>query len=384
MGSMAKTVIVRYGELALKSERVRRRFEQRLVGNIRLALRGLSYKIRKERGRIFVDTRSAAAVACLAKVPGVVSVSHATRVEATIGAIRRAAVKVARRALRGGGSFAVRASRVGEHPFSSHEINEVLGSAILEAVPESGVDLSNPDRTIFVEVRGGDAYVFTEKVLGVGGLPVGTQGNVVALLSGGIDSPVAAYLMMKRGCLIVPIFFDNRPYADERARRRAISVFKELAKFYPGLELRVVPFGRILRAFVEKAPRGLTCVLCKRAMLRVAERVAGRVNARALVTGESLGQVASQTLVNLNVIDEVSKLPVLRPLIGMDKVEIERAARAIGTFELSIKPAVGCSAVPRYPTTQAKKEEVLDAESKLGIQALVGEELEEELIRAGG
>ena len=375
---MSKTVVVRYGELALKSERVRRRFEQRLVNNIELALREVSHDIRKERGRIFVDTNSTAAVTRLVKVPGIVSVSRATRTKATIAAIRRAAVAAARRSIKAGDSFAVRANRVGEHPFSSQEINEVIGSVVLEAVPKSKVNLSSPDHTVFVEVRGGDAYVFTEKMPGVGGLPVATQGNVVTLLSGGIDSPVAAYLMMKRGCMIFPVFLDNQPYTDDRARVRAVSVFKKLMEYYPKLELRVVPFGQILQSFIGQAPRELTCVLCKRAMLRIAERVAEKVRAEAIVTGESLGQVASQTLTNLSTIDQVSKLPVLRPLIGMDKVEIERMARAIGTFEVSTKPTAGCSAVPRYPETYAKLEEVLEAESKLDIQALVDAALDKE------
>jgi len=153
-------------------------------------------------------------------------------------------------------------------------------------------------------------------------------------------------------------------------------------EYYPKLEMRVVPFGQILRSFVEQAPRELTCVLCKRAMLKVAEQIAGKVRAEAIVTGESLGQVASQTLTNLRIIDQASNLPVLRPLIGMDKVEIERMARAIGTFEISTKPAAGCSAVPRYPETYAKLEKVLEAESRLDIQALVDVALnKEKLVR---
>lgn len=375
---MSKTVMVRYGELALKSERVRRRFEQRLVNNIKLALRGISHDIQKERGRIFVNTNSTTAATRLVRVPGIVSVSRATRTKATIAAIRKVAVAAARHNIKAGDGFAIRANRVGEHPFSSQEINEVIGSAVLKAVPKCRVNLSGPDHTVFVEVRGGDAYIFTEKMPGVGGLPVATQGNVVTLLSGGIDSPVAAYLMMKRGCMIFPIFFDNQPYTDNRARVRAVSVFRKLKEYYPKLELRVVPFGQILRSFVEQAPRELTCVLCKRAMVRIAEQVAGKVRAEAIVTGESLGQVASQTLTNLSTIDQVSKLLVLRPLIGMDKVEIERIARAIGTFEISIKPTAGCSAVPRYPETYAKLEEVLEAESTLDIQALVAAAVDKE------
>lgn len=385
MDDMAKTIIIRYGELALKSERVRRRFEQRLINNIERALRGLSYRIRKERGRIFIDTSSASALSRMTKVPGVVSVSSASKTKATVGAICKSSVIAARRILKSGEAFAVRASRVGEHDFSSQEINEAVGSAILKAVPTSKVNLSHPDHTIFIEVRGGDAYIFTEKRAGVGGLPVGTQGKVVVLLSGGIDSPVAAYLAMKRGCLIFPIFFDNRPYTDKRTRERAIAISKKLTDFYQKIELRVVPFGEILRNFIEKAPRELTCVLCKRAMFSVANRVAEQVGAGAIATGESLGQVASQTLINLSVIDEASKLLVLRPLIGMDKVEIERIARSISTFETSTKPASGCSAVPPYPETYASLEKVIEGESRFDMQTLIESALaKSKVISVGG
>ena len=369
---MAKTIIVRYGELALKSKRVRRRFEQCLIDNIELALKGLDHKLTRERGRIFVNVGQVdSAVKRLTRVPGIVSVSPSVKVDATMDAIRSAAVKVAKRILTPGKTFAIRTRRVGKHAFSSQDVNIALGTAVLNAVPSVSVDLSAPDREISIEIRDKNAYVFTITVAGVGGLPVGSQGNVVALLSGGIDSPVAAYLMMKRGCTVSLIFFDNKPYTDNRARKRAIAVTKKLAEFSPKVELMVVPFGRILRAFVEKVPRKLTCVLCKRAMFKIAEKIAKRVEAEAIVTGESLGQVASQTLPNLRVIDEACELPVMRPLIGMDKVEIERIARQIGTFEISTRLVAGCSAVPQYPETHARIEEVIKAEKGLNMPTLV-------------
>lgn len=368
---MAKTIIVRYGELALKSERVRRRFERCLINNIKLALKGIDHKLTRERGRIFVNTRQVdSAVKRLTRVPGIVSVSPAVKVDATMNAIRSAAVKAAKKTLTSRKTFAIRARRVGKHAFSSQDVNIAVGSAVLNAMPDASVDLSAPDQEISIEIRDKKAYVFTTTMTGVGGLPVGSQGNVVALLSGGIDSPVAAYLMMKRGCSVFPIFFDNKPYTDDRARKRAIAVAKKLAEFSPRVEFRVVPFGRILRAFIEKPPRKLTCVLCKRAMLRIAEIFAERVKAEALVTGEVVGQVASQTIANLRVIDEACELPVMRPLIGMDKVEIERIARQIGTFEVSTRSVAGCSAVPQYPETRARLEEILKAEKGLNMSTL--------------
>jgi len=369
---MVKTIIVRYGELALKSERVRRRFERCLIDNMKLALRSLDYKLAKERGRIFINTGKVdAAAKRLTRVPGIVSVSPAIKINATMDAIRSAAVKAAKKTLPSGKTFAIRTRRVGKHAFSSQDVNVDVGSAVLNAVPGTRVDLSAPDQEISIEIRDRNAYVFTATMTGVGGLPVGSQGNVVALLSGGIDSPVAAYLMMKRGCKVFPIFFDNRPYTDERGRKRAVAVTKKLAEFSPGVKLRVVFFGQILRTFVEKAPRRLTCVLCKRTMLKIAGAIAKEVKAEAVVTGESLGQVASQTLPNLRVIDEACELPVMRPLIGMDKVEIERIARRIGTFEISTRAVAGCSAVPQYPETRAELKEVLKAEENLDMSTLI-------------
>ena len=369
---MAKTIIVRYGELALKSEKVRRRFERQLIDNIELSLHGLKHRIRRERGRIFVDTSSVKVLDKLTNVPGIVSVSMASKTNAALDEISKAAVDIAKRTLGKSQTFAVRASRIGAHDFSSKEVNEVVGSAVLKAVHGSKVNLSHPNRTIFVEIRGSDAYVFAEKRAGVGGLPVGTQGGVVTLLSYGIDDPVATYLMMKRGCIVFPILFYNESHMDKRARNRAVAMAKRLADFYPKLELRMVPFGEILREFVDKAPSELTCVLRKRAMLRIANIIAKQVKAEAIATGESLEQqVAGQTLANLMVIDDVSELLVLRPLVGMNKVEIERIARSIGTFSISIKSTAECSAASPYPKTYTNLEKVLEVESRIDIAAMI-------------
>jgi thiamine biosynthesis protein ThiI len=367
-----RTILVRYGELALKSERVRRRFERGLIKNMKLALRGIDHKITSERGRIFVTTDKVdPALKHLMHVPGIVSVSPAVKVSSKISSITSAAVKAAKKTLGPEKTFAVRTKRVGEHEFSSQDVNVAIGSAILRAVPGTSVDLSAPDKEISIEIRDKNAYVFTDTLAGVGGLPVGSQGNVVALLSGGIDSPVAAYLMMKRGCTISLLYFDNKPYTDDKTRERAIAVANKLGDFGPNTELRIIQFGHVLRAFIEKSPPKLTCVLCKRTMLKIGEQIARQVKAEAIVTGESLGQVASQTLTNLRAIDEAVELPVMRPLIGMDKVEIERIARQIGTFEISTRRVGSCSAVPRYPETYARLGEVLKIEKGLKVSALI-------------
>jgi len=365
---MAKTIVVRYGELALKSEKVRRRFERRLMSNIELSLRGSKHRIRRERGRIFVDTGSTKVLNKLINVPGIVSVSVASKTDAALDKISKAAVDIAKRTLGKGQTFAVRTSRIGVHDFSSKKVNEVVGSAVLRAVRGSEVNLSHPDRTIFVEVRGSDAYVFAEKMAGVGGLPVGTQGKVIALISHGIDGPIATYLMMKRGCTVFPIFFHDESY--KRARDQAVAMAKKLADFYPKLELRMVPFGEILREF-KKEPREFMYVLCARAMLRIANVIAEQVKAEAIAADESLEHVAGQTLANLMVIDDASKLPVLRPLIGMDKMWIERIARSIGTFSISIKSTAECFAIAQYPKTYANLGNVLEAESRIDIATMI-------------
>lgn len=373
---MAETVLVRYGELALKSERVRRRFEQRLVENIKAALKGIDHKLKRERGRIFVETPSAdKAIERLVRVPGVVSVSPAVKTRATLEEMTSTAVDVAKRVLKPGMSFAVRTRRAGEHEFKSGDVNAAVGSAILKAIPGVKVDLSAPDEEISIEVREKSAYVFTEVLQGPGGLPLGTQGTVVALLSGGIDSPVAAWLMMKRGCRVVLVHLDAKPYSDARAR--AMAAARALSDWAAGgkMAMYVVPYGEVLRAIVERAPTRLTCLLCKRGMYRIAEMVAAREGALGIVTGEVLGQVASQTLANLRVLDAAVDLPVFRPLLGLDKVEVEGIARRLGTYELSTEQAMPCTAAPKRPETRADLGRVLEAERKLDLEPLLKQAL---------
>jgi thiamine biosynthesis protein ThiI len=369
---MAGTILVRYGELALKSERVRRGFERRLIGNIRAALEGIAHGLKRERGRIFVETSSTeAAIERLVRVPGVVSVSPALRTSATLEAMTSTALRVAREVLKPGMSFAVRTRRTGEHEFTSRDVDVAVGSAILEEIPGVKVDLSSPSKEISIEVRGKDAYVYTEVLRGPGGLPLSTQGTVVALLSGGMDSPVAAWLMMKRGCRVVLVHLDAKPYSDAKAL--AIEAARSLSGWAAGvgMVLYVVPYGEVLRAIVERAPRRLVCVLCKRGMYKAAEMVAAREGALGLVTGEVLGQVVSQTLANLRVLDAAVSLPVFRPLLGLDKVEVEGIARRLGTYEISTKLAAPCRAAPKRPETRADLNRVLEAERKLGLEPLL-------------
>ena len=354
--------LVRYGEVFLKSDPVRRRWEQALAQAIRERMPGVA--VRTGRGRLWLDgpvDREA-----LSRVFGVVSFSPTA--PCPLEDLDRTVLEYWARqtALADATTFAVRVKRVGTHPFSSQEKAAALGGVVLEAHPALRVDLSDPDVTLHVEIRDERCYLYHEVFPGPGGLPPGVQGTLVALVSGGIDSPVAAYLMMKRGCRVLPLMVALDGLLDETAVARAEAVVERLRPYQPDIELHVLHDDYLLRAndqLRRANQERYTCVLCKRRMYRLAGAFAADHGALGLVTGEALGQVASQTLENLRVLDEASALPVYRPLIGFDKEEIIRVARSIGTFETSISPANGCGAVPSMPTTKAKPELVQEFEA---------------------
>lgn len=319
---MSKTVIVRYGELALKSDPVRRRFERCLVSAIKLALDGSTYSLGRERGRIFVETRSPKRVGeRLSVIPGVVSVSVATRVPANMDEIRTSALRVAKKVLAPGMSFAVRTSRIGKHDFRSKDVNVEVGSDILSNIKGVHVDLSSPDRKIFIKLRGRDAYLFTEVVRGVGGLPLGTQGKVVALFSGNRNDVAAAYLMTKRGSVVFLIYPD--PRNADKLPKVLTTPARKLGTLNPRLKLWVLPFKEVLDVLKKTTLDGYAYCIYKRSVLKAADAVAGRVGGEAIVTGDDAKQIATQKLVNLSVMDEVCEAPVLRPLAGFGGVETE-------------------------------------------------------------
>ncbi len=368
---MARTIIVRYGEIALKSEPVRRRFERQLIENIKLSLKGLDYELRRERGRIFIDTRRpSVATGRLAKIPGIASVSPSLKTNATLGSITSVVVGEAKKILSPGMTFAIRTSRVGEHPFSSRDVNVSAGSAVLAEVKGVRVNLSTPKRRILVEVRGMNAYVFTKTVDGAGGLPVGTQGSATALFSGSLNSFVSSYFTMKRGCMLHPIFFDPKPRTDGRTRKLAVDAARRLADFYPKLELRVFPYGKILRTITEGTARGLANLLCKRAMVRAAGVIAGQVGGAAIVGDEDLKQIAEGGLENLRIIDDACELPILRPLAGIVKDDIKKIACQAGIFDQSAHATNLLCPPSSHPTT-LKLEEVREIEKGLNINALI-------------
>ncbi len=369
-------VLVRYDELALKSKKVRARYEQILVKNIKAMLNadGCSYSnISKEMGRVFIHTGDGSAAKSAAKVFGVVSASPACTCEPTLEASSELCADIAANMLHEGQSFAIRARRAGNHDFTSRDVAIACGNTVFQKVKNINVNLDSPDVEIFVEVRQEKAYVFTEFVKGVGGLPMGTQGKMVALISGGIDSPVAAWLMMKRGCEIIPLYLNNEPFSDETTRERAMQCIDVLQKWAPQKKFTIYEarHGDNLLAFLSSCDSRLNCVLCRRMMYRIAGKVLALENAHGIITGSSLGQVASQTSQNMLAEMYGMEYPIYHPLIGLDKLEITELARKIGTFEPSTKPATCCMAVPEYPSTAAKPEEILEAEKQIDVPSLV-------------
>jgi thiamine biosynthesis protein ThiI len=379
----ANTVLVRHGEIGTKSEQVGRKMEGQLRDNIAAILsdRGFDDRVKRERTRLYVRTDSARIEAVTDAVTdafGVVSASPAVRTEPTLDAIC-ARLGDAACAHYDGGSFAVRARRAGEtdaHPFSSKELEEEGGTAVWRAAESAGVDptvdLDDPDLTFFVECRADDAFVFLEKREGPGGLPYGTQRPVVALVSGGIDSPVAAWEAMRRGCLVVPLYVDLGEYGGPDHRARAESTADALARYAPSddLTLRVAPGGKAVDKIVEKTEKHRMLVL-RRFMFLVAEAVAEAENAVGIVTGEAIGQKSSQTSANLHVTSAVTDFPVHRPLLSLDKSSITERARTIGTYDDATIPA-GCNRVaPTYPETAASLAEVQRVEPNT-LKSLAG------------
>jgi thiamine biosynthesis protein ThiI len=277
-------------------------------------------------------------------------------------------------------TFAVRARRVGTQEYTSKDVEIQVGAEVLKQLEHRriSVNLDEPDVTLFVEVRNDAAFIYHNVVDGPGGLPFGSQGRLVCLFSGGIDSPVAAWLMMKRGATVELLFLDQRPYVGDNYAERARIVAGNLRRYIPKKELVLnnAPFGEIMSVIASEVPEKNKCIICKRMMYRVACSFAEKKQAEGIITGESLGQVASQTLFNLRVLDEVSTFPVFRPLIGFNKREIVDLAKDIKTYESSILSIQSCSVVPSKPTTKAKIVEILEIERDLPVTRLVADAVE--------
>ena len=374
------TIIVSYSEIALKSRYVRNQLEKSLSQDLVNILRKHGYEnpeVSRRFGRIYVKGVPEDAVEIVSKVFGVANAMPSTEVELDFDSIINGIVEEAKLSLKQGNSFAVRPRVVGDHPFGSRDIAYKAGSKVLEALAnlDIHVNLDEPDVTLYTEVRDTSAYVYSRIIRGVLGLPYGTQGKAISLYSGGIDSPVSAWLMMKRGVNVLPLFMDQRPFVGDSYVTRAIESFKNISQFVPrnSYKLYSAPMGDVMQGITETREPRFICIMCKRSMYRIAASFAEKHHAQAIITGESLGQVASQTLKNLFVLSSSTDMPVLRPLIGLDKVEIEDIARIFGSYEITAKSTDGCTAVPKGPATRSKVDVIEELESELGLAELCDE-----------
>ena len=376
---MEELFSVHYAEVGLKGKN-RVFFEKRLVNNIKLSLRGTGYaEVERLHDRILVhlgqNTDITEVKRRLRQVMGIAYFELACRTERDITAIKEAALRQIQDDCYA--SFKVETRRTDKtFPLTSPQVSAEVGGYL---VRETGTraDMHNPDLVCWVKITHNAAYISTEKIPGIGGLPVGVSGKVLVMLSGGIDSPVAAWQMIKRGAKAVFIHFYSYPYTDKASLEKVIELAQILAVPNYRSTVYLVPFAELQQIIVAATPTPFRVLLYRRMMTRIAQRVAAMENAEALVTGESLAQVASQTLTNLRSIEAIADIPILRPLIGEDKSEIIEKAQRIGTFDVSTRPHQDCCSlfVPKHPATRASLTDLADAESGLDIEALVEEAL---------
>jgi thiamine biosynthesis protein ThiI len=375
MARVRPVVLVHYHELGLKRGN-RPLFLRHLARNLRRATADIGpVNLRQVSGRILLELDEhpdpAAVRERVRRVCGVASAALAYRVVSTVEAMKAVIAGLVEG--RTFASFRISARRAFKtYPMTSVELNRELGAFVLERVATK-VDLRQPELEIHVEVMPAETFVYVDPEPGPGGLPVGASGTVAALLSGGIDSPVAAWRMMKRGCRVVFVHFHSVPYLPPTSQAKARALVTQLTEWQYDSTLVMVPFGEIQREVVLTVPPPARVVIYRRLMVRIAEALARKHGALALTTGESLGQVASQTLSNIARIDEAATMPILRPLIGMDKLEITGEARRLGTFDISIEPDADCCTlfVPKHPATRMSEHEVGAVEARLEIARLV-------------
>ena len=378
---MNDIILVKLGEIILKGLN-RRYFEQKLMANMRRRLSHIGkFRVYCIQSTVYVEAQEDnadidAAFEALQNVFGIVALVRAAACEKDKDAIAALAKEYLRDEMLRAKSFKVESKRSDKSfPMTSIELSQYVGGELNEAYPDVKVDVHEPELIVHIEVRDLAAYVHGAPVPGAGGMPVGCNGTAVTLLSGGIDSPVSSYMIAKRGVHLIPVHFFSFPYTSQQAKEKVIELAQIITAYCGKMTMEIVPFTHIQEEIRDKCPEEYFTLIMRRFMMRIAQRIALDNNARAIVTGENLGQVASQTMEAMASTQAVLQLPVLQPLIGMDKEEIVRLARKIGTFETSILPYEDCCTVftPRHPRTRPKLREVEAAESALDVDALVEE-----------
>lgn len=380
---MQDIILVKLGEIILKGLN-RRSFEQKLMANMRRKIAPYgNFSVYCLQSTVYVEAKDeeadvGAAFEALKKVFGIITLTKAAACEKDKDAITALAKEYLKEDLEKAASFKVESKRSDKSfPLTSIELSQYVGGELSEAFPDIKVEMHDPELTVFIEVRDKAAYVHSSPVKGAGGMPVGSNGKAVSLLSGGIDSPVSTYMIAKRGVKVIPVHFFSFPYTSEAAKEKVLELAHILEDYCGKLTVEIVPFTRIQEEIRDKCPEEYFTLIMRRFMMRIAERIANNYGAKAIVTGENLGQVASQTMEAMASTQSVISMPVLQPLIGMDKEEIIALARKLGTFDTSVLPYEDCCTVftPRHPRTHPKIEEVEKAESALDVEALVEEAL---------
>lgn len=368
----ADIILLKYGEISLKGLN-RPMFEKQLLANVAKALAPLGkFSIRKSQSTVYVeplgdDIDMQAATERLSKVFGIVNICPAAKCQKTIEDIERTTLECLSQIDLNGKTFKVEAKREDKQfPMNSPQLCRHMGAVILKNTEGLSVDVHNPDILVQIEIRK-EAFIFTQKVSGAGGMPVGTAGRAALLLSGGIDSPVAGWMISKRGVVLDAVHFHSHPYTSDRAKEKVIDLAKIMTQYTGPIRLHIVPFTDIQLDIIDKCPKNYLTIIMRRLMMRIAEKIARESGAMALITGESIGQVASQTMESLVVTDNAVDMPVFRPCIGMDKEEIVTISKKIDTYETSILPYEDCCTifVPKHPKTKPSIAEIQEAEKLL-------------------
>ena len=376
---MKEIILIKNGELALKGLN-RSSFEDVLIKNMKRRLSSCgNFKFTKSQSTITITPSDEGADITeafnrLKYVFGIAGLSRAAAAPKDINEIFRISGEYLSEQLSDVSTFKVEAKRSDKNfPLTSPQICSRLGEYLLDKFPHLTVDVNNPDIIVYVEIRDAYAYIHQNQIKGAGGMPVGTGGRAAVLISGGIDSPVAAWMMAKRGMELTAVHFASPPYTSERAEMKVVDLLKQVSKYSGRISLNIVPFTEIQEQIKEKCPEELFTIIMRRFMMKIAEKIAGNEDCSALITGESVGQVASQTVYALGCTDEATNMPVFRPCIGMDKDEIITISRKIETFDISIQPFEDCCTVftPKHPRTRPKIEIVKDAESVLDAEKLI-------------